>query len=579
MMDQKKVTANPDPLAFIAHYNKTKAIPFNDKLFQRDDNEIIECLKNVILSCQRDCFFTIHVDSFEVVKDPLDVDRILYEYEQAKVDRSKQPRDNPYDYIQTKNSKVNLLIINYTIGIGEKYSKLRVLIMVPKYVNKYMFFLQGNEYIPMFQVVDGSTYNSATTSAKYDSVVSRPIFSPTRVYKFFDTIVDTQGEDHKVVIYTCIYNKPILVFKYLLAKYGLMGTMAETGIYLNISQTMPDEDENYYIFEKNGVYINTPKILFDNDNMVQSFVHCVLRGIGKDTTYNDLFEINHWICTLDGDNNPITEYNIQKGLRMLDSLENIYDIQTMNSIHLPMEDKCNIYRILIWMSRNFSNLMNKSNLDVSMKRVRQAEYIAALYAVKMATGIYRIASSGKRAKVETIRKAIDIPPNFLITQITKCSLVNFNNLVNDDDAIASIKYSFKGIAGIGEKSGSSVSDAQKNVDKSHMGIFDTCSSTPSSPGMSGTLVPFCHIGEHGYFSDYQEPNDWDQRFAELMDTFHKTIGLKEVAIFERNVLGKKDKDIDIEIAEQAEECIRNLIMPVKFVEETSTELKRAVFFV
>ena len=46
---------------FIRKFNDENRQPFNDKWFERSDDEIIEELKKVILSCERSRFFTLKV--------------------------------------------------------------------------------------------------------------------------------------------------------------------------------------------------------------------------------------------------------------------------------------------------------------------------------------------------------------------------------------------------------------------------------------------------------------------------------------------------------------------------------------
>ena len=54
---------------FIRKFNDEHRHPFNDVLFQRSDDEIIEALKKVILSCERDKYFTLKVQQFLVIED------------------------------------------------------------------------------------------------------------------------------------------------------------------------------------------------------------------------------------------------------------------------------------------------------------------------------------------------------------------------------------------------------------------------------------------------------------------------------------------------------------------------------
>lgn len=556
------------PEQMLSMYNDHHAIPFNEKLFERDDNAICEQILRVIKKCERSKFFTIKLNSYQIIEDPEEVYNTLYNYEQARIDRSKQPdQENPYDYISIKDSDIKLMVINYIIGVKDKYSDLQVLIMVPRYVEKYCFRIQGNYYMPMFQIVDGSTYNNANTNAKNNTVTQKTVFTPIKIFRFHDTIQTVDGETLNIVLYSIIMNKLVPAFKYLLAKYGLIGTFELSKIScISVINNKPEPDDNYYVFEKSGIYLTVPKVIYNNDHLIQSLIHTIYHCIYKDTKYEDMFSVEYWISILDSSNH---QYSREKGERSLESLEGSYDITTQECIRLPEEDKDNVYKIILWMIRHYSELMVKDNLDVSLKRVRHPdEYVASLYAMRLITGIHRISSHGHRAKIDTIRKAINIPPNYLLTQISKCSLVNYNNLVNEDDGMASIKMSYKGISGIGEKNVNNVSDNQRRIHPSNMGIIDTCSSGNSDPGMTGNLTPFCDIDEHGFFREFQEPNNWEEKFSKLMGEYKSITGMKEVAIFKNRVLGVDNSD-EIQMLQESEDITQELIQIVTFIEETS----------
>ena len=70
MMNQRQLIAN-----FI-NDNRPK---FNQTYFTRDENAIVDEVMNVIYSCQRENqYFTIKVDSYRVVDDYDEINRILY---------------------------------------------------------------------------------------------------------------------------------------------------------------------------------------------------------------------------------------------------------------------------------------------------------------------------------------------------------------------------------------------------------------------------------------------------------------------------------------------------------------------
>ena len=541
--------------------------PFNPIIFERNDDDIVEQLQRVILTCQRDKYYTIKVNSFEIIDSPIKIHEKMKSYEQARIDRTSKPIDNIYDFIPIKSSKTRLMVVNYTIGIRDKYENLEVLINLPRYTDKYYFQLQGNYYMPMLQIVDGSTYNNANTNAKCASVTQKTIFMPIKIFRFHQTLTTIDGEELPIVLYSSnIFNRTINTFKYILAKYGLMGTFALSKIgCIKVLDYKPNVNNKYYVFEKFGIYITVPKMIFDADYVTQSLIFTIIRLIHKDVKYNDLFTIDFWIDRLDHDIN-ITKYSREKGEKLLESLEGIYDPATMLAINLPYEKKDNIYKVLLWLMRQFSDLMIKDNQDSSLKRVRLSEYLASLYAIKLSTGVRRISVSGKRATISTIRKAINISPNYLLSQITKCSLVNYRNAVNEDDGIHCTKFTYKGISGIGEKSGSNVSEIQRRMDVSNLGIVEPTSSSDSNPGLSGVLCPYTNLREDGFFKEVHDPDNWEERFSLLMDEYKAVTGMIEVATFKNKILNVDNRD-EIEDLRITACCMKKTVDYVRDVEE------------
>lgn len=526
-------------------FNEQYREDFNPELFHRTEDDIIEELKKVILSCQRDRSFTLRVEKFTVVEDYDEINDILYRYEeQQKLKPKNKKKDNIYEYINLKDSDVKLLLVDYYAEAkndrpeseGPKSGIINVIIAVPRVVNKYYFRIGGNIYSAMYQLVDGSTYNNSTsTNSKTHSVTMKNVFMPVRIYRNKMSIVDINGETHSIIVYRSkIFTKSISVMKYFFAKFGLVEALNLFGVHDIHVFTEPVKDDEYHCFQKHNLYITVPKILYE-DHVVQSLVYTIYESIMKDTSHNDIYTKNFWLKTLGG--TYTSNFTVEKGSAFLDSLENIYDISTRENIRLPEEDKKDIYRILRWMCREFSELKMKDNLDVSIKNIRWAQYIASLYAMKISRGIYRISDRGKKVDLEAIRKAVVTAPNYLLTAITKCALVNYRNLVNDNDAFTVLKYTVKGVSGIGEKS-SSVPEIYRTIHHSHLGRIDMDSSSASDPGISGTICPMAKLYNNS-FSDYEEPNSWEERFSEMMDNYQKLHGKKQLLDFREEVLGEQ----------------------------------------
>jgi len=86
----------------IAGFINENRAKFNPLFFQRDEDEIIKELMNVIKSCERDNkYFTIKVQSYRIIDDYDEINQILFDYyESTTKNKSKaKKRDNQYGFI------------------------------------------------------------------------------------------------------------------------------------------------------------------------------------------------------------------------------------------------------------------------------------------------------------------------------------------------------------------------------------------------------------------------------------------------------------------------------------------------
>lgn len=554
---------DPSPLALIHDYNDKYIKKFNPDLFAESDEGIIEELKKVILSCQRNTFFTIKVKGFRVIEDYAEIMHILREYEDQHGYKNKN-KDNVYAYINLKDTDMRLLIVDYYVSIKDESEDITVLIGVPRAVDRYYFRIGGNTYSALWQIVDASTYNSSTSSSKKHSVTLKTMFMPIRIYRYITNNKNSlkdfySGETIACTFYTSyIFKKSLLVMKYILAKFGYYGSVSFLHLdLLMIYDHQPPMDEDCYVFNRFDIWISVPKAVYDKDQVVQSFVYTIYNCIQKSTKYQDIFNNRYWLLSLADEFNNQTE---EKGLSVLGSLEFIYDITTRETLRLPEEMKQDIYCVLKWMIGEFNSLRIKDNLNVSIKRIRRAEYIASLYAMKLSTSIYRVSDIGKKANIDSIRKAIVTNPMYLINAISSCKLVNYRNFVGDMDSLVALKFTYKGISGIGEKS-NSMPNMYRAVNPSQIGKVDLDASSPGDPGATGTLVPRAKIYEGGLFSEYTEPCSWEKQFVESIANYKALKGYKQALIASEKLLNN-DESEKIKVVDDSIEGATKLIKPL-----------------
>lgn len=577
---------------FIHDFNDAYREQFNDELFSRETDEIIEEVKKVILSYQRSRSFLIRVDKFTVVEDYAEIQRMLYEQEKIRSRSKDRKNKNKKDaelphFISLRDTDVKLLVVDYTLAvynepIPEKASKkVRVLIEIPRIVDKYYFYIYGNKYYATYQILE-STYNNTASNSKTDTVTLKTMFMASRIYRYnIQTskeinLVNTRGEKMTGIYYhSRIFDKPVQAMRYLLAHYGLYEFMRRIKVpYLTITDYDPDDDELYTV-NKHDLFVNIPKKIYDNDLCAQSLFYTVVCCIYKDTTLNDMFTIEHWLECLGESYGTRT---VEKGLSLLESLEGIYDNSTKEHLKLPEDEKENIYDVMLWVLREYSALRTKSNLDITMKRVRWAEYIAVLYGMKILRRILNNSGRGSKITLAQLERSVVTFPDNLIRLIVKDRLINYADNVNDLDCLLALKYSYKGVSGLGEQ-GASIPDEYRQLHPSHIGRIDLDAATATDPGLSGMLCPMADI-HNGQFSQEGEPDTWREECDQFLLEYRRVVGLKEAMKFKQAV-GVDTTDELIEI-EDTLNCAKNLLDSVAAVDSDITvteELRKAFEYI
>lgn len=559
----------------IHNFNDKYRPKFNQEIFTRSDDELIEAIRSVIYSCERDSSFTIKVTNFQVIDDYDDVNHILWEYEDGILNKGKKSedgkggykaKDNQYNFINLKDSDLKIIKVDYFIQIFEKKNGLvsdniTVYIAIPRIVDGFYFRLNGNMYSAMYQIVDASTYNnSAAKNAKKQSITFKTIFMPIRVYRYMNVLKDINGSAIPCTYFVAnMFKKFLLLMKYIIAKMGFYESMkflGVKGVYFTKSFKEFSAEDNY-IFPVKDAYIIVNKLMYDSIQVIQSFVYTLytVYNTTKDISFSDVFTQNAWIKSLGFEFTTKDFDSIhEKGYNILGSLEFIYDELTRRDLKLSDEDKSDVYRVLRWMMYEFNALRQKDNLDISTKKIRWAEYIASYYASKLATGIYRISDKGDKADLTTIKKAIQISPMYLINSISKCQLVNYKDCVNDLDAITALKYTYKGVSGIGEKA-NAISNAYRSIHPSHLGRVDIDSSSNSDPGISGTICPLAKLYDK-HFIEYNEPSTWENDLAKVIDKYNTMTAKKEMCTIINSINGKQKSN---EILNECIQVARKLI--------------------
>ena len=555
---------------FIHNYAENNRPKFNKSIFIRSDEEIVNHLINLIKSCQREMsigsYFTIRIEDLHIIEDYDEINKILQKYQEININKSSKLKgitDNRYDFIDLKESDLKLLVITYYIEAQDGKEKFDVIIAYPRVIDKFYFRINGNIRSAMYQIVDASTYNNGTSNSKKPMDVFKTIFQPIKVFRNLTTRMTIDGEELPLVTYDVdIFKKSVNMCKYIFAKMGLIRGLQFLGLeeFIRISdEPSPFPDEYTFLPKKSSnVHIIVPKMILQNNLVVQHVIDTLYTEFTRKFAVMEfIFSREYWLDALGRHFNLATPRD--KGISVLSSLEFIYDINTREQLRLPECEKKDIYSIFRWVMNEFSSLSRKSNLDTSIKRMRCGEYIAALYAPKLSKGIYRLSDMGDKVDIRSVKKALLIDPMHLINEITKSSLVNFRDMMTDNDSYLAIKYTYKGVSGIGESGSSSIPDIYKYIHVTNLGIVDLDSSSPSDPGVSGCLAPLIKLYDNHYFTDFQEPCTWREDLTKLREEYMKKVDRIQVIEFENFILDDSNvKEIKLRTSEETKKEIERL---------------------
>ena len=145
------------------------------------------------------------------------------------------------------------------------------------------------------------------------------------------------------------------------------------------------------------------------------------------------------------------------------------------------------------------------------------------------------------------------------------------NNVNDLDAFSALKWTFKGVSGLGDSKDSAIPSGYKQVHDSHLGRIDMDSSSPNDPGMSGMLCPSAPIYDN-YFSDFTEPNTWREEVRDMIKEYRKVVGLKQIIEFQKEIGIVPDESIEGSIDETIEQTEKFIIPFTIGVDESMIDI-------
>lgn len=537
----------------LASYSNNYRDPFNEELFIRSEYDIIENIKKIILSVAAPTGMNseykqmfIGVNYFRIIDDYREVRKIIYELETDENRRNKRIEYNIHDYINLKDSDIIILEVNYHLEVNGGSKDASVFIDIPKVINKYYFRISGTIYSTLYQIADASTYNNSQSKKKERCVSFRQEFQKHVVYekksKINQLIYNDDGTTDSIVVQcinytTDLFGNNIPLCKYFLAKYGLvqaMNYLRLAEIYVTINEPY-HPDKQFVTLFKDNVFISVPYLIWESSPVTQSFIYAVLMNCPKKC--NDIEKIynkDYWLMMLGAD---FKNKSVEKGLTMLDSTTKNYSIIMKEGLKLPDTDKETLLDVLRWEMYEFDALWNKDNYDMTYKKLRISSYIAGFYAAKLTRNLISAINGINSLTVDKLYKTLNIPHEFILDSLKRSNLVSYRNNVNDDDVFSILKYTFKGVSGIGENKASAVPIKYRLANPSHIGKVDCDTSPAGDPGMTGLICPYTQLYDGMYLGDYKEPCNWREEQDKVIDEYRKIYSIHSIYQTKEELLG------------------------------------------
>lgn len=432
------------------------------------------------------------------------------------------------------SSRYDLLRITYHLkGLDEKRNPAEedftVDLLIFKRIDNYYYQLNGKRYLPLFQLVDASTY----TTKRH--LITKTLVQPITLSREHTTIITEDGQElYAPMYYLSIFKGNINPLFLYLATMGYENVL----IYMQMNDIIRienfkkyDHEKEYCFTTEGGLYVKVLKYFFDNDMFTKFMTIAFIDVCKKILSLDELYDIDEWCIHLGFEmtkdlKTPMQKEKrnfFEKGKSTIFSFNRILDEITQDNLRLHYNNKSSAFAVLRWMLRNYNELKLKDNMDLINKRLRCNEVMAAYVIKRMSTRMNKfMAIKNNNITLEDCRNLVKMDMNFVIRAVrgAKSSLFRNDDSYNDQDLFSALKYTVKGIGAMGESSSNTINIKYRGVHLSYVGKIDINNSSTSDPGLTGMLTPFCKLYGQ-FFEEAMEPESWDKLFKKLYKNYFK----------------------------------------------------------
>ena len=472
-------------------------------------------------------FDSVKIIGYEYKENPNEIK--LNDYQRNRMQGGKKVQDDPVEVMFMSESRCGELTIHYELSIDVKQEDGTTKMMSKKYSKNILipikdddgyYMLKGKRYILMYQLVDSTTYSTS------NSVVLKSIM-PIVLKRKSKVIHDVDRNPFTIPIYsTAIFKNEINMMLLFFAKMGFKEGLRYLSMekVIELTNSLDDDLDKYVYFKiSQEAFIKVNRFAFEESIEVKSVAGMILESVNNRATVKDMQDKNFWLEKL-GHQPNIQQPNFKraKARNLLLSVDRMMDMTTRRTLNIAADHKDSMYSALRWMFMNYNELKSKRIMDITNKRLRDNEYIAALMTRELSNTLYRIMSKVRKPQsrnLNTLEELFSFRGDILINNLYNSGLFKFDDVVNDMDFWSKLKYSIKGPNSQGGSSGKTIATCQRGIDPSFVGRIDLNVVGNSDPGSTGILTPF--IETFGLnISDKKEP---ETKQFELMQIIEEAV--------------------------------------------------------
>ncbi len=469
---------------YVSHFEDELNLPLLNKSNDRPlVDYIIDAWKSLEVVDSIKCVDFMYTDK----ESNIDINKHIY-----KRDKTKKKKDR-YDYKFISDNRCGKLTVKLEISIpevnpdtGENYihtHKMTKSMLIPLQDEDGYYFIKGKKYYIIYQMLEKSTYTSASTltlKSLMPVAVKRNVIEVSESTRNNITdeklkqsgfkATDTEGKTYMLpVYYVLMFKKEVPIILFYLS-HGLSYTLTFLGVH-NVMSFIPEipsvlDPDMIYFQLSSKCYIEVNRELFNKYPYIQSIVGGFLTVCTNRVTIDQLDDSEIWIRKISNPN------NYEKGLGILKFFNRLIDETTKSTVLIHPYHKDNIYTMLRWMMQEFNELRLKDNLDLKNKRLRCNEYIASLLTAEFSKRLNRILSKRDKATYESYKELFKFPGDILIQKCHSSGILRFDDSVNDMNFFSKTKYTTKGPHSLGNKNSNNVGIKYRSLHPSFLGYID-----------------------------------------------------------------------------------------------------------